>query len=85
MLQTTCIIYLIVCLVTAVIFIFLVILLPKSNECKPSITTAHGSMADRICSGNLIFVEHFNELNKHVWQPEMMLVGNVSFNIFKTK
>lgn len=41
-----------------------------AEECVPSITTASGSSApQKICSGQLIFEENFDSLNKEIWKP----------------
>ncbi|XP_055310992.1 beta-1,3-glucan-binding protein-like isoform X2 [Sitodiplosis mosellana] len=54
------ILYLLLCIV-AVSF---------ADDCLPSITTASGSSApQKICSGQLIFEENFDSLNKEIWKP----------------
>lgn len=46
------------------------VLFAKADECKPSITTASGSNAPKtICSGQLIFHEPFDNLDKTKWKP----------------
>lgn len=48
----------------------------NAEECKPSITTASGLNApDKICSGQLIFEENFEKLDKKKWVPEVTLWG----------
>lgn len=51
--------------------------------CRSSITTASGTVAPkRICSGELIFEETFNDLDKNIWKPEVTLEdGGVSYTI----
>lgn len=48
-----------------------------AGNCTPSITTASGSAARSgpICSGDLIFVENFDNLDKKIWEPEVTLWG----------
>lgn len=46
------------------------VLVCNADDCKPSITTASGSSApQQICSGQLIFDENFDSLNKEIWRP----------------
>lgn len=46
------------------------VLLAKGDDCKPSITTASGPNAPQsICSGQLIFDEPFDNLDKNKWKP----------------
>lgn len=43
-----------------------------ATDCEPSITTASGWAAPiKICSGQLIFEENFDTLNKNKWKPEV--------------
>ncbi|XP_031639779.1 beta-1,3-glucan-binding protein-like isoform X3 [Contarinia nasturtii] len=42
-------------------------------NCKPTITTAIGYAASKICSGALIFEENFDKLDKHKWRPQVTL------------
>lgn len=57
MLQTICII------LSVAIFI-------SAQECKPSITTASGPDAPKnICSGQLVYHEPFDDVNKTKWAP----------------
>lgn len=54
----------------------------NANDCRPSITTASGFAApEHICSGQLIFSEDFNVLDKAKWQPEVTLWGGGVRNI----
>ena len=47
-----------------------IIVVCNADDCKPSITTASGSSApQQICSGQLIFDENFDSLNKEIWRP----------------
>lgn len=47
-----------------------VVIFSNAEECKSSITTASGSNAPQhICSGQLIFDESFNNLDKNIWKP----------------
>lgn len=47
-----------------------------AEDCRPSITTASGSASpNKICSGNLIFEENFNTLDKTKWIPESTFWG----------
>lgn len=63
--------WIIVCL------LFGLIIKSNADECNPSITTAIGSKAPQnICSGQLIFDENFDELDKKIWTPEVTLSGN---------
>lgn len=81
MLRITCIVLLSICLIVAIIFIALLIIYPSSSGCKPSITTASGfSVSGEICSGNLIFEENFERLDKHKWRPEVTFEGGVSIS-----
>lgn len=62
----------IVCLI-----LFSIVIQLNADECNPSITTASGFKAPKtICSGQLIFDENFNELDKKIWTPEVTLSGN---------
>lgn len=58
-------------LVQRIICVFLcVVIFSSAEECKSSITTASGSNAPpNICSGQLIFDESFNNLDKQIWKP----------------
>lgn len=48
----------------------------RAEECKPSITTASGSSApQQICSGQLIFEDNFEKLDKKKWEPQVTLWG----------
>lgn len=74
MLKVLCMILLDVSVVVAIILILLLIFLPnKKDDCAPSITSASGTAAFNVCSGNLIFEENFNHLDKNKWQPEVTL------------
>ncbi|CAH0546478.1 unnamed protein product [Brassicogethes aeneus] len=42
----------------------------KPGECKQSQTTQNGK-SDKICSGKLIFEEHFKTFNPALWSPEV--------------
>lgn len=57
--------------------LILSILIPlNAEDCKPSITTASGSFApQKICSGQLIFDENFDKLDKQKWKPEVTFLG----------
>lgn len=47
-----------------------VAILTKADECRQSPTTASGSSApQQICSGQLIFHEPFDNLDKQKWNP----------------
>lgn len=52
-----------------------------TEDCKPTITTASGNaQTGKLCSGNLIFEENFNTLDKTKWKPEVTFWGGgVSF------
>lgn len=57
-------------------FIFGIAVQLNAEECKPSITTASGLNApQQICSGQLIFDENFEKLDKKKWIPEVTLWG----------
>lgn len=58
-------------LVERIIFVVLsVVIFSNADECRPSITTASGSSApQQICSGQLIFDENFDSLDKQKWKP----------------
>lgn len=64
-----------------ILFIIIGALLSKlevsfGQECAPSITTASRPAApEKICSGQVIFEENFNELDKQIWQPEVTFEG----------
>lgn len=48
----------------------------NAQNCKPSVTTVSGSAAsERVCSGELIFSENFDTLDKNRWQHEETLGG----------
>ncbi|XP_031639778.1 uncharacterized protein LOC116351778 isoform X2 [Contarinia nasturtii] len=53
-------------------FIYHNFIKPHVN-CKPTITTAIGYAASKICSGALIFEENFDKLDKHKWRPQVTL------------
>lgn len=55
-------------------------LLSNADECKSTITTASGPNAPHtICSGQLIFEENFDHLDKQKWGPmETFWDGGVS-------
>lgn len=61
------------------VFIFV-----NADECRPSPTTASGSSAPpQICSGQLIFHEPFDNLDKQKWNPLVTFWdGGVSNNFF---
>lgn len=70
MIRVTCVVWL------SVIFFALLITYPSSTGCKQTKTTASGFAASQqICSGNLIFEENFEQLNKQKWKPEVTLWG----------
>lgn len=56
------------------------------NECVDTITTCSGTHAPlkKICSGDLIFEEHFNSLDMTKWEHEQTLSGGGvgTYNIF---
>lgn len=58
-----------------------------AEDCKPTITTASGSaLSGELCSGNLIFEEHFNTLDKSKWKPEVTFWGGgVSYHFHRNK
>lgn len=47
------------------------------NSCRVSQTTASGKYAPsgEFCSGQLIFIENFNSLNRDLWEHEITLGG----------
>lgn len=48
----------------------------QCKKCKSSITTASGYAAPKyIYSGDLIFEENFNKLDKQKWKPDETLRG----------
>ncbi|KAF2887969.1 hypothetical protein ILUMI_18204 [Ignelater luminosus] len=48
----------------------------ETHQCGPSATTASGSSAPtRICSGQLIFEDNFDNLNTNKWKHEITLGG----------
>lgn len=59
-----------------------------AGGCTPSITTASGfSAPQQICSGNLIFEENFDSLDKNKWKPQVSFWGggvSVIFYLYKT-
>lgn len=58
-----------------ILFSFITIKI-NAEKCKPSITTASGFKAPhKICSGQLIFDEHFNKLDKRIWTPDVNFWG----------
>lgn len=47
-----------------------IVILSNAEECKPSVTTASGTSApNHICSGQLIFEDNFDVLDKEKWKP----------------
>lgn len=55
-------------------------------DCRPSPTTTSGWAAPKkICSGQLIFDENFNTLDKKKWKPEVTLGGGGVSSIVQTK
>lgn len=72
--QTICVI------LSVVIFI-------SAQECKPSITTASGPDAPtKICSGQLVYHEPFDDVNKTKWAPlSTFWDGGVCESLFLTK
>lgn len=54
-----------------IICIFLsAVIFGSADECKPSISTASGSIApQKICSGRLIYHEPFDRVDKTKWVP----------------
>lgn len=78
MLKTICMLLLLVSLVIAVLLILFAILLPNheiNDSCEPSITSVSGSSVSPVCSGNLIFEENFDRLDKNKWHPEVTISG----------
>lgn len=63
------------CVIAILLVLFLIFLPNQTNNCEPSITSASGSAAFSVCSGSLIFVENFEQLDKNKWQPEVTLSG----------
>lgn len=62
--------------ISCLILILGVVIKLNAEECKPSITTASGSKApQKICSGQLIFDDSFDKLDKNVWKPEVTFHG----------
>lgn len=60
----------------AACLLFGIVMQLNAEECKPSITTASGLKApQQICSGQLIFEENFDKLDKKTWIPEVTLWG----------
>lgn len=56
--------------------IFSIVIQLNAEECKPTISTASGTISPKkICSGQLIFDENFDELNKQKWIPEVTFFG----------
>lgn len=62
-----------------IIFLVFAIVFKVANgeDCSPSIiTTASGTAApEQICSGQLIFEENFDILDKDIWKPEVTFWG----------
>lgn len=87
MLRFTCILLLSICLIVAIIFIVFLFIYPRTEGCKPTITTASGfAVTHEICAGNLIFEENFGILDKHKWQPDVSFWGGgVSMIKFPSK
>lgn len=63
--------------------VLILIVFCNADDCKPSITTASGSSApQQICSGQLIFDEDFDSLNKEIWRPlSTFSDGGVSYSL----
>lgn len=47
------------------------------RECKPSVTTVSGPYAPhgRICSGQVLLSEDFNEFDRSIWKNEVAMGG----------
>ncbi|KAF2903372.1 hypothetical protein ILUMI_02808 [Ignelater luminosus] len=59
------------------IFVVVSTFIYETHQCKPSATTASGSSAaTRICSGELIFEDNFDNLNTEKWKHEITLGGD---------
>lgn len=63
------------------------VIFSNAEECKQSITTASGSSAPKqICSGELIFDENFDSLDKQKWKPLVTFWdGGVSKKLFSSE
>lgn len=47
-----------------------------NDKCNVPITTCSNFMCPKkFCSGELIFEENFNNLDKKIWKPEVTLLG----------
>lgn len=46
-----------------------------TNEGSTTIATITKASRTRICKGDVIFEEHFNELNEDIWKHEETLYG----------
>lgn len=65
-------------ILVAVAAVFLGLNCPHVDGCRPSVTEvggSHGSRNKRICSGDLIFSESFNNLNENIWNHEHQVDG----------
>lgn len=60
-----------------IIFLLIIFNVTNGEDCIPSIiTTASGTAApEQICSGQLIFEENFDILDKDIWKPEVTFWG----------
>lgn len=61
-----------------ILFVFINLQGEGTSDCpSPSVTTVSGTHAPqgRICSGDLIFEDNFNEFSLPVWQHELTLGG----------
>lgn len=48
----------------------------NAQNCKPSLTTVSGPAALKLsCSGDLVFEENFDKLDKERWQHEQTFGG----------
>lgn len=75
-------------MITNVVIFLGIAVLSRAQDCNPSITTASGDYApQKICSGQLIFDENFDKLDKKLWQPESTFnggyVSNSRHKVFK--
>lgn len=76
MVKVACMVLLNGSFIIAILLILFLIFLPNRQDfCGPSITSVSGSAGFGVCSGSLIFIENFNQLNKTKWQPEVTLSG----------
>lgn len=63
-------------MLTLVLVLLSISAISFAQECKPSITTASGWAAPKtICSGQMIFEENFDTLNKTIFVPQVSLWG----------